>query len=276
MYTILKAKLDMKKTLESGQVFRYVDQFPYFILQDKDRQVVVEERKEDYLLHGDESDLPYWIRYFDLARDYDTYHRTWRWNPVLERAYEYGKGIRILRQDPFETMITFILSANSHVPRIKQSVESLCRHWGRYIDGTYPYYTFPSPKDLAKGSIKEFRELAKVGYRDRYVYETAQKVASKEVDLKQLETLQTKDLIKKLKDCPGVGEKVAQCIALFGFGRLEGFPIDVWMKKMLLQGLGEEKIPKDPVEFGKRTIGEGAGLAQQYYFYYIRTKGEWK
>ncbi|MDO5713970.1 MAG: DNA glycosylase [Tissierellia bacterium] len=274
VYKILKKDLNLKGTLESGQVFRYQSIGHRFIVHAKDQQVIIEEKEKEYhFLCCSDEEFKFWKNYFAIDMDYYKIRNTWHWNPLLEEAYEYGKGIRILRQDPFETIINFIISANSHIPRIKKSIELICKKWGRYVPGEVPYYTFPTPEELSKGTVQELRNIGKVGYRDKYIYNTVKLIHSGEKDISSFYELDTLTLDKELQTLPGVGKKVSQCILLFGFGRMEAFPIDTWMKRVLQEGLNMEKIPKNPIEFGKLAIGEGAGLAQQYYFYYTRSKG---
>lgn len=266
--------LNPKRALDSGQVFRYTEEEEGFLIRTGKRQLLLQKQDTGYLLPDeDREEFLFWKDYLDLDADYEIYHSSWKDDPLLEQAMEYGRGIRIFNQDPFETVISFIISANSHIPRIKSSIEKICRLRGEFVPGKYPYYTFPEPDALAEASIRELREEAKVGYRDKYIAETSRMIADGEFSLEDCKRMSTEDLNRELQRLPGVGPKVAQCIMLFGFGRMEAFPVDVWVKRILKEHYKLKKVPKDPVEFGKRVIGEGAGLAQQYYFYFIRSKG---
>ena len=192
-------------------------------------------------------------------------------DPVMEAAITHGKGMHLLRQEPFETLISFILSANNHIPRIKSLVEKLSLHYGEKIGENV--YAFPSPEELSRATLEELRNLG-LGYRDKYVLDAARKVSGGEIDLEKIYTLSSADGSKELEKIKGVGKKVASCILLFSYGKRDNFPVDTWIKQAL--GLYyPEKIKEFPTveAFFSGYFGEDAGLAQQYLFHYMRTKG---
>jgi N-glycosylase/DNA lyase len=176
---------------------------------------------------------------------------------------EYGSGIRLLRQEKWETLCSFIISQNYNIPRIRSLIEAISRRYGDKIDSwsVGDFYSFPTAKRIANASIDELREL-KVGFRAPYIYDAATKVASGELDLESLNSLTTDELLASLMSIKGVGLKVASCVALFAYGRLDCFPIDVWVKRVI-----EKYYPEG---FDHTVLPNTAGLVQQYLFYYER------
>lgn len=216
--------------------------------------------------------------YFDLTRDYskikkqlseiDTYMKT---------SVEYGKGIRILNQDLWETIISFIISANNNIPRIKGIIEKLSKTYGNEIIwNNNKYYTFPSVNQLKDVTIEQYRKLG-LGFRDIRLYETTQMILNKEIDLEYLkeekDTLKVREELLKLS---GVGPKVADCILLFSeLKRFDVFPIDVWVRRVMndlyIKEENEEKVSKKKIEnLAKEKFGNLSGIAQQYLFYWRR------
>lgn len=216
--------------------------------------------------------LGIWVDYLSLDVDYSEVLRVIEnaagadVDPrgVLKLAAEFGRGIRIFRQDPWEALCSFIISQNNNIPRIKKIIARLCERYGDKIfyGDSGVAYSFPSPERLVQKGADELREL-KVGFRAPYIIDAAEKVISGEVDFNAVKgagSLQA--AIDELCKIRGVGLKVASCAALFGFGRSDAFPIDVWMKRSI-----ERHFPHglDPLSFG-----EYAGIAQQLLFYYER------
>ncbi|MBQ4562739.1 MAG: DNA-3-methyladenine glycosylase 2 family protein [Clostridia bacterium] len=179
---------------------------------------------------------------------------------TIKEAIEAGKGIRILRQDAFETLISFIISQNNNIPRIKKLVEALCRECGeKNGDG----YSFPTPEAIVDLGVDKLREM-KTGFRAPYIYDAATKVAEGSIDLEGLKNLDTDTALCELQKIKGVGLKVASCVALFGLNKLDTFPVDVWIKRVL------EKYYPEGLDIN--TLGNYRGLSQQYLFYYERYK----
>lgn len=251
---------DIAATLECGQCFRW-DRQP-----DGSYRGVAGGR----VLHLSEENVervsadPFWHRYFDLDRDYGAIRDALSVSdPMLARAAAHAPGMRILNQDPWEALCSFIISQNNNIPRIKGIVARLCEAYGEETaDGVRE---FPKPERLA-GLDEDALACLRCGFRARYILDAARKVASGEVDLEVLRSAPLAQARAKLMTIVGVGPKVADCALLYGLHRLDAFPMDVWMKRAM-----KELFPgKKPEDFGPY-----AGIAQQYIFHYART-GDWE
>ena len=213
-----------------------------------------------------------WRDYFDIDYDYGNVVQGLikSGDEFLQKAAEYGPGIRILRQEPFEMLISFIISQNKNIPSIKTCIERICE---RYGDGkTEPvtgmtYYAFPSPEQLAAAGKEELRSL-KLGYRDEYILSAARAVNEGAIDLEKLKWCTHEEAVKALKTIHGVGEKVANCVSLYGLHHIEAFPVDVWIKKILTEVYRGA--------FREDRYSGYAGIVQQYMFYYIRALNQTK
>jgi N-glycosylase/DNA lyase len=208
-----------------------------------------------------------WEEYFDLKYDYGTIvHELFAGeDDFLKEAAAFGNGIRILRQEPFEAMISFIISQNKNIPAIKNCIEAICERYGerrisRECDGV-SYITFPGPEVLAV-AVKEDLRALKTGYRDEYIIRASQSVADGTTDFDLLKQCSFEEAVRALKGIHGVGEKVANCIALYGLHHIDGFPIDVWIKRVLNEIYHNE--------FDKEKYHGFTGIIQQYMFYYMR------
>lgn len=229
-------------------------------------------------------------RYFDLNTDYlKIKNELSKIDDNLKTSVNYGEGIRILKQDVWETIISFIISANNNIPRIKGIIERLSQKYGKELSWNgNKYYTFPTIEELSKASVKELRELG-LGFRDVRVFETTRIIANKIVDIEELEEMEDVEKLRiQLLRLPGVGPKVADCIMLFSMKKFEVFPIDVWVKRVMKELYNEQiekvkindknhfRYPKNSkenqkiLEFANQKYGKIAGLAQQYLFYYRR------
>lgn len=216
--------------------------------------------------------------YFDLDRDYEKIKNTLsKVDEFLENSIEYGSGIRILNQDLWETIISFIISANNNIPRIKGIINRLSQKYGNMIEWRgKEYYTFPTVERLAEATVEDLRNVG-LGFRDVRVYETTRKVLKKQVDLNQLhkekDTTKVRDILLTLD---GVGPKVADCILLFStLKRFDVFPIDVWVRRVMndlyIKNEDETKVNKKEIErLAKEKYGNLEGIAQQYLFYWKR------
>jgi N-glycosylase/DNA lyase len=208
-----------------------------------------------------------WREYFDLDTDYAAIRGGFSHDPHLARASEFGAGIRILRQEPWEALCSFIISQCNNIPRIKKIIETLCSLCGDQIGGadgesSEKYFAFPSAEVVAGKTETELAPL-RSGYRAPYILAAAEEVASGRLDLAELAAEPIDAAMKALKSLPGVGEKVASCAALFGLHMLDAFPVDTWMKKAMSR---HYENGFDPKQFSPY-----AGLAQQYLFYYERS-----
>ena len=217
--------------------------------------------------------------YFDLNRDYTKIkNELSKIDDYMKNSIEYGEGIRILNQDLWETIISFIISANNNIPRIKGIIERLSKKYGKEIiwNGK-KYYTFPTPEELRNVSVEEYRKLG-LGFRDIRVYETTKMILNKEVDLKKLFNEETETVREDLLKLSGVVHKVADCILLFStLKRFEVFPIDVWVRRVMndlyIKNEDEKKVSKKQIlEIADKKYGNLAGIAQQYLFYWRREK----
>ena len=214
------------------------------------------------------------IDYFDLNKNYENIKTELsKIDNYLANSIKYGNGIRILHQDLWETLISFIISANNNIPRIKTIIERISKTYGnKLIFQDKEYYAFPTPEELANVTVQDFRNLG-LGFRDVRVYETVQKTLRKEIDLEQLEKEKDAETLRnKLLEIPGVGSKVADCIMLFSLKRYEVFPVDVWVRRVISELYFEnvEQKPQIIQKFAKEQYGNLAGLAQQYLFYWRR------
>lgn len=218
-------------------------------------------------------------KYFDLATDYEAIkEKLSKKDDNLKISIEYGKGIRILKQDAWEALISFIISANNNIPRIKGIIERISKKYGKTIKWQgKEYYTFPTPEELSKASVVDLRKLG-LGFRDKRVFETTRLVNTKQIDIYELEKIiHTKKLREELLKYPGVGPKVADCIMLFSMRRFEVFPIDVWVRRVMTELYFENETKIEPnnkqiLKYAEETFGNLSGLAQQYLFYWRREK----
>lgn len=204
-----------------------------------------------------------WVPYFDLNRDYDSISgRIPKSDKFSKKCEEYSRGIRILQQDYFEMLISFIISQRKSIPAISKSIELICERFGSpIITEKRTIYSFPRPIDLAKATIEELDEC-KLGYRSAYVKKAAEDVASGKMDMSAMTQLSDEDLFETLKSFYGVGDKVANCVALFAYSRTSLAPIDTWIKKVI----ETEYAGKNPFP----AYGDIAGIIQQYIFYYAQ------
>ena len=216
--------------------------------------------------------------YFDLTRNYEEIKaKLSKVDKNVEISIEYGGGIRLLNQDLWETLISFIISANNNIPRIMKIIERLSKEYGSQIKWREnTYYTFPTVEKLKHVKVSEYRE-AGLGFRDKYVAEVVRKVANGEANLKDLYKIKsTESLRQKLMEFPGVGEKVANCVLLFSnLKRLDSFPVDVWVRRVMgelyFPDIEEKKLDKKQIQDLAREKYAGlAGIAQQYLFYWKR------
>ena len=212
--------------------------------------------------------------YFNLQTNYEAIkEKLSNIDIYLKNSIEYGNGIRILKQDLWETLLSFIISANNNIPRIKTIIGRIAKKYGNRIEyRNKMYYTFPTPEMLQNASIDDFRGLG-LGFRDVRIYETVQRTLKGEIDLEKLKQEENTEVLrKKLLEIPGVGPKVADCVMLFALNRFDVFPVDVWVKRVIseLYFNKKEQTPNVIHEFAEKQYGDLAGLAQQYLFYWRR------
>ncbi len=271
---------DLDNIFDCGQCFRWekTDEGMYAGTAHGRLAVMEYDRDSSVLkIHGaDEGDYRnIWHHYLDLDRDYSEIKKKLSCrDEVIAKAIEYGPGIRILNQDKWETLVSFIISQNNNIPRIKKCINSLAETLGSRVGelGGKEFYDLPSPEVLAGASLDDLAPC-RLGYRAKYLIDTAKMVADEGTE--SLERLGTDAVssdvaFDQLRRYSGVGPKVANCIALFSLGKMDRFPIDVWVRKVMnrLYGMDEGNM-KAMADFAASHFGEYGGIAQQYLFYYI-------
>lgn len=266
---------DAKSTLDSGQCFRYRQENGGYRVYSAEKSCFVFNEKQNCVIECRKEDEGYFANYFDLQTDYQT---------VVDEVAKIGcfreaalacKGVRILRQDPFETIFSFILSANNNIKRIKRSMEEIAKGAGRQGEDGYAFPTAhqASEKDEA------FYQACGAGYRAKYLAKTAQMIATGfDLNISHLESGRANEYLRQLS---GVGEKVADCILLFAYHRTDVFPVDVWIEKAFASLAASEpalakyrnntvKSRKEIASILRELCGNYAGYAQQYLYYYKR------
>ena len=198
-----------------------------------------------------------WVKYFDLNRDYEAIINSVSDNKILKEASEFGRGIRVLNQEPWETLCSFIISQNNNIKRIKGIISRLCESFGEEING---YYSFPTAEKIASLTLDDLAVL-RAGFRAKYILDAANKISNGEVDLNILKDLSIDDARNELMKIKGVGPKVADCALLFSHEHIEAFPKDVWIKRAM-EKLFDGELPKEAQKY--------AGIIQQYIFFYAR------
>ena len=267
---------DAKAIFTCGQAFRwYEEKDGSFTTVHLGRVLNVLNKDDKVIFKGTnlEEFNEIWIDYFDLNTDYQSIRKSLVNNEILANAMEYGKGIRILNQNHFEILISFIISANNMIPRIRKSIEVISMRYGKFIceDENRKYYSFPTVEELSKATVEELREFAKVGFRDKRIFDTVNMIKNENIDLDNFENLETDILREELLKFSGVGNKVADCIMLFSYKRGEVFPVDVWIKRVMEELFIKEETPVKKIsKEADRIFGKYAGYAQQYLFYYGR------
>ena len=271
---------ELKHIFDCGQCFRWNEnEDGSYTGVIKNAVIRVQKVENEIIFRGvcDES-LESKIRdYFCLDDNYlEIKQKLSKIDDFMRNSIEFGQGIRILHQDLWECVISFIISANNNIPRIKKIIERISKEYGKKIEfeGNH-YYTFPTPSELSKARVEDLRRLG-LGFRDVRVYETTRKVISKEFDLKKVEKIQNSlEIREELLKLDGVGPKVADCIMLFALKRFDVFPIDVWVRRVMnelyIHNENEEKVSKKMIqELADEKFLGIPGIAQQYLFYWRR------
>ena len=256
---------DLTQTLSCGQCFRWTRSNGAWKGIACGKELSVRQTETHLIFEGaSEADfLSVWTNYFDLDTDYGRIHRKLcERNATLRLAAASASGLRILRQEPWETLCSFILSQNNNIPRIKKIIETLCTCFGERLPGGG--FSFPSAEVISELNEEDLSPI-KCGFRSKYLLDAARKIAEGKFDLDEIGSLPTDEARKMLMMLRGVGPKVAECVLLYGFHRLEAFPVDVWMARAMT-GLFPGESPD--------SFGEYAGIAQQYIYYYSRLHPE--
>jgi N-glycosylase/DNA lyase len=212
-----------------------------------------------------------WYNYFDLGRDYGDVKKSVAIDPIMQKAVDFGSGIRLLRQEPWEALISFILSSNNRIPRIMKIIKDMSGLYGRELDyDGRKYYGFPDVQALAACSLEQI-QVCRAGYRCGYIHKTAATVALGDFEMDKLAALDTAAARNYLLQLHGVGSKVADCMLLYSGIKYNVFPTDVWVKRVMEELYFHREASFTEIQqFAADNFGENAGIAQQYLFYYAR------
>lgn len=270
----------LKDIFECGQCFRWNKQEDGSYTGVFRRNVLnVKSKNNQIIISGicQEDIEKVCVDYFDLNRNYEEIKsKLSKVDNYMQESIKYGAGIRILNQDLWEMIISFIISANNNIPRIKKIIEKMSKEYGTEIEfRNQTYYTFPTTEQLSRANIQDLRKLG-LGFRDKYIYETTKIIKERKIDLVELQEKDTTSARKELLTLAGVGPKVADCILLFStLKRFDVFPIDVWVRRVMndlyIHNEVEGKVSKKEIKkLAKEKFGDLEGIAQQYLFYWKR------
>ncbi len=271
----LNGQFNLESTLFCGQAFRWERQGDWFygVIGDG----ILKLKQENSTIYYDSSNNitnDTLIRYLSLDLELNSVLNKIDRDKNIHSAIDFCRGLRLLRQEPWETFATYILSSYSNIPRIRRMVFNISRRFGkRLIFNGYVNYTFPEIERIAGAREKELKALG-LGFRAGYLKNTAKRILNEGDLFLKLRLLSYEEIKKKLLQFEGVGDKVADCTMLFGLSRLEAFPVDVWIKRGIerLYFKGKPLSPKKINEFGRKYFGEYAGYAQEYLYHYLRNK----
>ena len=279
---------NIKQILECGQCFRWerISDTNYIIVAYRRVIEVIQDGSQVTILNTNMKDFnEIWKNYFDLNVNYEEVKEELSRDEILKKSVEFGYGIRILNQDPFEMLISFIISARNSIPSIMKTIKKISERWGDKIEykGNI-YYAFPTPEQLKKATLEEMKETG-TSFRSKYIIDTISKVNAvieaknnkaldeelQQFDLEYIKSLPVDECHKALQNFMGVGAKVADCIMLFSMSKHSAFPVDVWIKRAMIHFYLAPDVSLNKIRvFGRDKFGELAGLAQQYLFYYAR------
>ena len=269
----LKKPFKLNDTITCGQIFRFskLEDGSYDVIL-KDRVInVYKEGDYLYVTSNNEDNLEEVVtNYFDLENDYDSMNNYLKQvDDKITPSVEFSSGLTMIKQDPFETVIEYIISSNNGVPQIANALNLIAEKYGtEVIFNDKKYFLFPSYEDLKDVSEEDFR-ACKVGFRDKYLKQIINKLNDKEIDLNSYFDMETKDALESLMLNSGIGPKVASCILLFAYQKYDVFPVDTWVKKVMKESYNIEG-EKNIREFAKKTYGPYSGIAIQYLFNYGR------
>lgn len=259
--------LDLRNTLLCGQAFRWKEtEEGTFTGTVKGHTLCVLQKDNEIIFRNTSEEIfkSLWVPYFDLERDYKEITDGFRSDKYISAALDEFYGIRILHQEPWEALCSFIISQNNNIPRICGIIERLCESFGTVTEGGD--YSFPDAEKMSRLNEADLSVL-RAGFRNKYLLDAAQKVASGEISLDAIYEMPIEDARTELMKIKGVGPKVAECTLLYGFGRLDAFPIDVWVKRIMAE-MYSDGLPECTKNY--------EGIAQQYLFHWRRNSIEFK
>ena len=262
---------NIKHILECGQVFRYKLIGDDYVVYSKDKCATVKQLNQQNCIEIITKDVEYFENYFDLKNDYSLIKKHLVNNTnnsdIMQKVTDFGNGIRILKQDSFEMIISFVISQNNNIKRIQASVEKLSKSFGTNMGD---YFAFPTPKQLLCATEEYYKSFG-LGYRSKYLVEVVK--AFQNFDYDNFAKLSITEQIQILTSVKGIGPKVADCILLFGFYQMKVFPVDTWIEKVFNQHFNIENLVLNRNQIREKLVelfGEYSGYAQQYLFYYQR------
>ena len=260
--------ISLEDTFDCGQCFRWTFDGEGWVGVVGTRAVRCVQQENGFIIENStvEEVENFWKIYFDLDRDYTEAIRGFEDDKYLSAAAEFGKGIRILRQDPLETIISFIISSNNNIKRIRGIIDRFCRCYGKSVGSPFgeELYAFPDKEDLLKVTLEGLEPL-RAGFRNKYIMDAVEKIRSGVLVPEDLCEMTTAEASASLMTIKGVGQKVSDCILLFAYGRHEVFPKDVWIKRVVSDVYGDDCYIAN--------FGANAGIIQQYLFHYARNHG---
>ncbi|AGY75802.1 DNA-3-methyladenine glycosylase family protein [Clostridium autoethanogenum] len=275
---------ELAHIFECGQCFRWHrEENGNYIGVSFGKVIEVEKKGEDVILYNtSQQDFKkIWADYFDLYRDYNEIKNILSKDPVLKKAIEFGEGIRLLKQDPFELIVSFIISANNRIPMIQRAIKNISKKWGEPLEYKDKiYYSFPKIDKLKEATLEELASCG-TGFRNKYIKDTVSKIYyngtkikenyDEKYDINWIKDQEDEVCHKELQKFMGIGPKVSDCIMLFSMQKYSAFPVDVWVKRaMNYFYLAPDVSLKKIRDFGISKFGKLSGFAQQYLFYYAR------
>lgn len=286
---------NIKQILECGQCFRWdkISDTNYIVVA-YGRIIEIVQNNDEVVIHNsNEEDFNnIWKSYFDLERNYDEIKEALAKDEILRKSVEFGYGIRILNQDPFEMLISFIISARNSIPSIKKTVKNICEKWGERMEYKgMEYYSFPTPQAIKGATLEEIQGTG-ASFRSKYIVDTIKNVNEAilvkedmknnphkyderpeilDFDLEYIKSLNDDECHIALQKFMGVGAKVSDCIMLFSMAKHSAFPVDVWVKRAMIHFYVAPDVSLNKMRiFAREKFGAFSGMAQQYLFYYAR------
>lgn len=278
----------LKHIFECGQIFRFEEIADgHFIIIALGKVIELKEDGSNVLIYNstEEEVKNVWIKYLDLDRDYSDIKAELSKDKLLRESIEFGYGVRVLNQDPFEMLLSFIISARNNIPSIKKTVNKISKKWGGEVEYKGKvYHAFPNILQIKDATLEEIQETG-ASFRSKYILDTIKNVYSAinksletsnedpllKYNLNYIKSLSDDECHSALQEFKGVGAKVADCIMLFSMEKTSAFPVDVWVKRAMIHFYGAEDSSLNKIRiFGRTKFGKLAGFAQQYLFYYAR------